>query len=64
MNLLSRSDFATGDGCGSCTQNLQISRPFEYDGRTVCILDTSGFEHTCRTEEQILRELAALLTDM
>jgi len=64
MNLLSRSDFATGDGCGSCTQNLQISRPFEYNGRIVRILDTPGFEHTCRTEEQILRELAALLADM
>lgn len=64
VNLLSRSNFATGKGCRSCTNTIQLSRIFEHEDKKVMLIDTPGLEHHTRGESDILGEVASLLADM
>ncbi|KAG5220558.1 Lanosterol alpha-demethylase [Salix suchowensis] len=51
-----------GAGLRSCTNDVQICRPFELDGRRVTLVDTPGFDDTTKSDTDVLAMIAAFLT--
>ena len=47
----------------SCTQNTEISKSFEMDGRTVYMIDTPSFDDTNKSDADILKEIALYLAE-
>jgi len=47
-----------GHSANSCTGAVEAATPFELDGRQVVLLDTPAFDHTDKSEAEILRNIA------
>ncbi|KDQ07708.1 hypothetical protein BOTBODRAFT_166765 [Botryobasidium botryosum FD-172 SS1] len=62
INLASGGDMRVGAGLKSCTDAVQIAKPFVLDGRTVTLIDTPGFDDTTKSDAQILEMLADYLS--
>ncbi|PVF93976.1 hypothetical protein CPB86DRAFT_678761, partial [Serendipita vermifera] len=62
MNLLSGSDFAVGRRLRSCTHDVQLTEEFKFEGQTVVLIDTPGFDDTIRSEQEILIDVTNFLT--
>ncbi|EKM58553.1 uncharacterized protein PHACADRAFT_252989 [Phanerochaete carnosa HHB-10118-sp] len=54
INLVSNSDLRVSDSLVSCTDRIEISKPFELDGKEVTLVDTPGFDDTSKSESDIL----------
>ncbi|KAH7913200.1 P-loop containing nucleoside triphosphate hydrolase protein [Hygrophoropsis aurantiaca] len=61
INLVSGSDLRVGMGLESCTNEVQLSRPFELNGRSVILIDTPGFDDTTKSDTDVLKVIAAHL---
>jgi hypothetical protein len=61
VNLASGSSLLIGAGLKSCTGAVQVSRPFELDGRSVELIDTPGFDDTTRSDTDVLRMISEYL---
>ncbi|KAF7424178.1 hypothetical protein PC9H_009481 [Pleurotus ostreatus] len=61
-NMASGDDLLVGAGLRSCTNDVQICRPFELDGRRVTLVDTPGFDDTTKSDTDVLAMIAAFLT--
>ncbi|KAF7424186.1 hypothetical protein PC9H_009489 [Pleurotus ostreatus] len=62
INTASGSALRVGSGLMSCTNTVQASQPFSFDGRTVRLIDTPGFDDTTRTDTDVLTMIAAFLS--
>jgi len=62
INVASGSDLRVGAGLKSCTDVVQVAKPFELDGRSVTLIDTPGFDDTTKTDAQILTTIADFLS--
>ncbi|KAF9562578.1 hypothetical protein CPC08DRAFT_373207 [Agrocybe pediades] len=62
INLLSGSDFRVGDHLESCTKEVQVSDPFEIDGRVISLIDTPGFDDTSISDTTVLNMIATYLS--
>lgn len=60
--MASGDDLLVGAGLRSCTNDVQICRPFELDGRRVTLVDTPGFDDTTKSDTDVLAMIAAFLT--
>ncbi|CAL1717341.1 unnamed protein product [Somion occarium] len=64
INLVSEeSNLAVGKGLESCTSEVQVSQPFEIEGRIVTLIDTPGFDDTVKSEAEILRLITRFLAE-
>ncbi|KAH9944735.1 P-loop containing nucleoside triphosphate hydrolase protein [Amylocystis lapponica] len=61
INLVSGSNLGVSDGLRSCTASVQASNAFQFEGHTVTLLDTPGFDDTTRTDTDILKTIAEYL---
>ena len=61
INLASGSNLRIGMGLESCTAEVQLSDEFTFDGRTVILIDTPGFDDTSKSDAEILEIIAAFL---
>jgi predicted GTPase len=61
INLASGSKFLIGGGLSSCTDVVQVSQPFDLDGRRVTLIDTPGFDDTTKSDTDILRIVSEYL---
>ncbi|PVF93980.1 hypothetical protein CPB86DRAFT_72144, partial [Serendipita vermifera] len=62
VNLLSGSDFTIGRRLQACTNNVQLTEKFTFEGRSVVLIDTPGFDDTNRSEQEILIDITNFLT--
>lgn len=62
INMMSGSNLKIGKHLESCTSDVQISDPFELDGRIINLIDTPGFDDTTLSEYDILNLIAAFLS--
>lgn len=60
-NLVSGSAFRTSNGLRSCTDVVDVTEPFEVDGRRVVLVDTPGFDDTTKSDTDILTLIAEFL---
>ena len=60
--MASGDELTVGAGLRSCTNDVQVCRPFELDGRTVTLVDTPGFDDTTKSDTDVLAMIAAFLT--
>ncbi|KAH8825830.1 P-loop containing nucleoside triphosphate hydrolase protein [Flagelloscypha sp. PMI_526] len=63
INLVSGSNLRVGTGLNSCTSSIQLSEPFELDGRSVTLVDTPGFDDTDTSDFDILNMISEYLSD-
>jgi len=61
INIASGSKFLIGKGLNSCTDVVQVSDPFELDGRKVTLIDTPGFDDTTKSDTDVLRIISEYL---
>ncbi|KAF4596310.1 hypothetical protein EYR40_008005 [Pleurotus pulmonarius] len=61
-NMASGDELTVGAGLRSCTNDVQVCRPFELDGRMVTLVDTPGFDDTTKSDTDVLAMIAAFLT--
>ncbi|TFK40443.1 P-loop containing nucleoside triphosphate hydrolase protein, partial [Crucibulum laeve] len=61
INLVSGSTLRVGRGLQSCTSIVQVSQPFELEGRSITLIDTPGFDDTTKSDADVLRMIAAFL---
>ena len=45
----------------SCTEKIELSDPFQLDGKEVVLVDTPGFDDTYRSDAEVLRTIATHL---
>ena len=45
----------------SCTAEVQVADEFTFEGRTVTLIDTPGFDDTTKSDTEILRMIALFL---
>ncbi|KAI6027330.1 hypothetical protein BKA83DRAFT_22071 [Pisolithus microcarpus] len=62
-NLASGSKLPVGRGLQSCTSDVMTSKPFILNGNIVTLIDTPGFDDTNRSDTEILRSIAAYLSN-
>ncbi|KAF8153680.1 hypothetical protein K438DRAFT_2077181, partial [Mycena galopus ATCC 62051] len=59
INLATRSkNLRVGLSGDSCTGALEAAKPLELDGRQVVLLDTPGFDHSHKSDAEVLRNIA------
>ncbi|KAI6044745.1 hypothetical protein EDC04DRAFT_2889425 [Pisolithus marmoratus] len=63
VNLASGSKLPVGRGLQSCTSDVMTSKPFILNGNIVTLIDTPGFDDTNRSDTEILRSIAAYLSN-
>jgi hypothetical protein len=63
ISLVSGSNLRIGGQLESCTAEMEVSMPFELDGRLVELIDTPGFDDTTMCDTDILNMIAAYLCD-
>jgi len=61
VNQASGSCLAVGDDLDSCTSSIQVTEEFVLDGRRVVLIDTPGFDDTCKSDTDVLKSIAAFL---
>jgi hypothetical protein len=47
----------------SCTQDVEMTPEFEFDGGKIILIDTPGFDDTNRSEVEILRLITNFLAE-
>ena len=57
----SSTSFAVGHGVRSATREVQESMPFPFEGRTVTLIDTPGFDDTNKTDAEVLQLIVDFL---
>ncbi|KAF9476216.1 hypothetical protein BDN70DRAFT_186278 [Pholiota conissans] len=62
INLLSGSDLRIGRDLESCTDDVQVSKPFDLDGQMISLIDTPGFDDTNLSDAAVLNMIAAYLS--
>ncbi|KAF8972332.1 P-loop containing nucleoside triphosphate hydrolase protein [Flammula alnicola] len=62
INLLSGSNLRIGRELESCTNDVQISQPFEVDGQMISLIDTPGFDDTNLSDTTVLNMIATYLS--
>ena len=45
----------------SCTSEVEVAEEFTLDGRAVTLIDTPGFDHTSKSDTEILKMIAYFL---
>ncbi|KAF8133151.1 P-loop containing nucleoside triphosphate hydrolase protein [Mycena galopus ATCC 62051] len=59
INLATRSEnLRVGLSANSCTGAVEAATPLDLDGRQVVLLDTPGFDHTHKSDAEVLRNIA------
>jgi len=48
-------------GLRSCTDMVEVTHPFELDGRRITLIDTPGFDDTTKSDTDILRMITLYL---
>jgi len=48
-------------GLESCTAEVQLADEFTLDGQMVALIDTPGFDHTSRSDADILEMIGTFL---
>ncbi|OCH84689.1 hypothetical protein OBBRIDRAFT_383909 [Obba rivulosa] len=61
INLLSNSNIRTSSGLDSCTETVELSETFTFDGRAVRLIDTPGFDDSTKSDVEILGTIANFL---
>ncbi|CAE6462514.1 unnamed protein product [Rhizoctonia solani] len=61
VNDASRSNLQIGHDLPSCTKIVQVGPIFSFDGRTIQLIDTPGFDDTTLTDTEILQQIAEFL---
>ncbi|KIP03502.1 hypothetical protein PHLGIDRAFT_31787 [Phlebiopsis gigantea 11061_1 CR5-6] len=61
INIASNSDLRTSDGLMSCTEKVELSRPFELDGKEVVLVDSPGFDDTAKSDSDVLNIVTEFL---
>jgi hypothetical protein len=64
VQLLSGADFKIGHGLESCTDKVEVTPAFDFEGYKIVLIDTPGFDDTNRSEKDILNEISKWLTNM
>ncbi|KAK7032289.1 hypothetical protein VNI00_013248 [Paramarasmius palmivorus] len=64
INAASGGSLRVGRGLQSCTSSVQLSPPFELQGRQITLIDTPGFDDTNKSDADILKMIAAFLATM
>ena len=59
--MTSGSRLRVGVGLESCTTGVQLGDEFTLDGRKVILIDTPGFDHSNKSDTDILNLIAAFL---
>jgi predicted GTPase len=62
VNLISGSSLGTGSGLKSCTSEVQVSAPFLLDNSQITLIDTPGFDDTVKSDTDVLKLIAAFLS--
>ncbi|PVF95166.1 hypothetical protein CPB86DRAFT_788350 [Serendipita vermifera] len=62
VNKASGSKMEVGDGLKSCTAEVTRTTPFLVRGKYVILLDTPGFDDTCKSNYEVLQEIADYMT--
>ena len=63
INLASDSGRPPAMGMEPSTAEVQLTDEFTLDGRAVTLIDTPGFDGASKTVTDILKMIAAFLTD-
>lgn len=63
INLASKSKLDVGNNLRSCTEEVQASKPFTADGRSVVLVDTPGFHDTFKSDTDVLDSIAQSLAE-
>jgi hypothetical protein len=61
VNQASSCYLEVGRDLDSCTSEIQESGEFILDGRRVILIDTPGFDDTCKSDTDVLKMIAAFL---
>lgn len=65
INLVTgTSELSIGDGLESCTTNTRTSVLWDRSGRKIQLIDTPGFDHTAKSDLDVLKEIANCLSIM
>ena len=54
INLASSSELRVGESLMSCTDKIELSRPFPLDNYLVTLVDTPGFDDTTKSDADVL----------
>ena len=54
INIASDSNLRVSDSLMSCTDKIELSRPFQLDGKEVILVDTPGFDDTAKSDSDVL----------
>jgi predicted GTPase len=61
INLASGSELHVGETLESCTDEVNATAPFEFEGRQVVLVDTPGFDDTDKSDTDILLMISEYL---
>ncbi|KAF7357261.1 GTP-binding protein A [Mycena sanguinolenta] len=61
INLLSGAKLHVGHKLTSCTENVAVTSPFRFEGRSVTLIDTPGFDDTKQSQMEILSRISVFL---
>lgn len=61
INLASNSDLRVSNSLISCTEHVELSKPFDLDGMEVTLVDTPGFDDTSKSESDVLNVVCEYL---
>ncbi|CAL1717190.1 unnamed protein product [Somion occarium] len=61
INVATDSGFEVGEGLKSCTTDVAVSPPIQYNGGSVVLVDTPGFDDTMTSDMVILARIGAYL---
>jgi polyhydroxyalkanoate synthesis regulator phasin len=52
-----------GSSLESCTESVELSEPFELQGRRIRLIDTPGFDDSSKSDAEVLNTIANFLTN-
>jgi predicted GTPase len=61
INLASGSKLHVGESLESCTDQVNATAPFQFEGRRVVLVDTPGFDDTTKSDTDILLMISKYL---
>ena len=61
INCASGSNLPVGMSLDSSTAEVQVADEFTFEGRTVILIDTPGFDDTTKSDTEILKIIAFFL---
>ncbi len=63
INLVSGSNLRVGQNLESCTDEVDVTLPFDIDGRRVTLVDTPGFDDTTKSDADVLKLVGQYLVE-